>query len=243
MKKIFFMAAFVASAMAANAQWILGGQLGFSTNSQKTDYEKAGIIDAYTYPTAKSTDFVIAPTVSYVLNDKMQIGVGLNIDYLSNTTFGAPAAYAADKEAYVKTSRYTYGITPYFRYYFAQAGKFNFFCEAALSLSTSPRTSIHTYSNYLVDIDNDTKGASSISDVSLTITPGFNYRISNKWSADCYIDLAGIYFSHNVVKSYDSNDDLVSTDKDNTFGLRATATAQDLNSHLGNFRIGFNYHF
>ena len=38
-------------------------------------------------------------------------------------------------------------------------------------------------------------------------------------------------------------DDLVSTDVDNTFGLIANTSAQDLNAHFGNFRIGINYHF
>jgi len=36
---------------------------------------------------------------------------------------------------------------------------------------------------------------------------------------------------------------LVSTDVDNTFGLIANTSAQDLNAHFGNFRIGINYHF
>ena len=40
-----------------------------------------------------------------------------------------------------------------------------------------------------------------------------------------------------------NKDDLVSTDVDNMFGLVANSSAQDLNAHFGNFRIGFNYHF
>ena len=75
-----------------------------------------------------------------------------------------------------------------------------------------------------------------------------NYKFNDNWSADCYIDLAGIAFTHTSTKTYvggtgATKDDLVSTDVDNTFGLIANASAQTLNAHLGNFRIGINYHF
>lgn len=244
MKKVFLTLALVAVSMAANAQWILGGQLGFNTNGGTYTQENASPI--WDMPNNKAMGLTVAPTVSYVLNDKMQIGLTLEYNYGTATNYNA-AAYALNQEVWSKTTNTMFTVAPYFRYYFANAGKFNFFCEAALGFGISPRTKNHDYSNVpVVGYDNEYDGATKTTMIGLTITPGVNYRISNHWSADCYIDLAGIAFLHNSVKTYGTLTDpdaLVSTDVTNNFGLMCNTTAQDLNAHFGNFRIGFNYHF
>lgn len=241
MKKVFLTLALVAVSMAANAQWILGGQLGFNTTGGTYTQENASPV--WDMPNNKAMGLTIAPTVSYVLNDKMQIGLTLEYNYGTATNYTA-AAYALNQEVWSKTSATMFTVAPYFRYYFANAGKFNFFCEAALGFGISPRTKHHDYSNVpVVGYDNEYDGATKTTMIGLTITPGVNYRISNHWSADCYIDLAGLAFIHNSTKTYGASDALVSTDVTNNFGLQCNTTAQDLNAHLGNFRIGFNYHF
>lgn len=244
MKKVFLTLALVAVSMAANAQWILGGQLGFNTNGGTYTQENASPI--WDMPNNKAMGLTIAPTVSYVLNDKMQIGLTLEYNYGTATNYNA-LGYAANQEVWSKTSTTMFTVAPYFRYYFANAGKFNFFCEAALGFGISPRTKHHDYSNAAVlGYDNEYDGTTKSTTIGLYITPGVNYRISNHWSADCYIDLAGLAFIHNSTKTYGTLTDpdaLVSTDVTNSFGLQCNTTAQDLNAHLGNFRIGFNYHF
>lgn len=246
MKKVFLTLAFVAFTMAANAQWIIGGQLGFTTNGGTYTQENASPV--WDMPNNKAMGLTIAPTVSYVINDKMQAGLTLEYNYGSTTNFTA-AAYALNQEVWSKTTSTMFTVAPYFRYYIANAGKFNFFCEAALGFGISPRTKIHDYSNVpVLGYDNEYDGTTKTTQLGLTITPGVNYRISDHWSADCYIDLAGLAFLHNSTKTYvggigTSKDDLVSTDVNNYFGLMCNASAQDLNAHLGNFRIGFNYHF
>ena len=241
MKKVFLTLALVAVSMAANAQWILGGQLGFNTTGGTYTQENASPV--WDMPNNKAMGLTIAPTVSYVLNDKMQIGLTLEYNYGTATNYTA-AAYALNQEVWSKTSATMFTVAPYFRYYFANAGKFNFFCEAALGFGISPRTKHHDYSNVpVVGYDNEYDGATKTTMIGLYITPGVNYRISNHWSADCYIDLAGLAFIHNSTKTYGASDALVSTDVTNNFGLQCNTTAQDLNAHLGNFRIGFNYHF
>lgn len=246
MKKVFLTLTLVAFAMAANAQIILGGQLGFGTGSGTYTQENASPV--WDMPSYKTMNLTIAPTISYVLNDKMQIGLSIAYGTGSNTTYNF-AAYALNQEVWAKTSRTNFRVAPYFRYYFAQAGNFNFFCEAALGFGLSPRTKHHDYSNVpVVGYDNEYDGNTKTSTIDLTIVPGVNYKFNDNWSADCYIDLAGIAFTHTSTKTYvggtgTTKDDLVSTDVDNTFGLIANAAAQTLNAHLGNFRIGINYHF
>lgn len=244
MKKVLFMLAFAGLAMAANAQLILGGSLQFSNQSGKSTNEVAN--PTYNVPVTKTMAFGFAPTISYVLNDNMQVGISIGMSMGSTTTYSAPA-YAGGKEDWVKRSINMYAVAPYFRYYFAQAGNFNFFCEAALVFAMNPRTKIHTYSTFgATEVNTDTKGALSTTTLGLSITPGVNYKFSDNWSADCYIDLAGIAFQHTAVKNFNDPTDadkVTSTDVTNVFGLEADMSAQDLNAHFGNFRIGINYHF
>ena len=227
--------------MAANAQFILGGQIGFNHRGGNVDVEKTLLVDEYSYPVTKNNDLTIAPTLSYVINEKMQ--VGLSIAYTNNagTTYD-PLVYAiTDQESWVKTTTSSLGIVPYFRYYFATAGKFNFFCQADLGLTMTPRGKTHTYDDP-TNTDTETEGTTKSNVIRLAITPGVNYKFNDKWSADMFIDLAGIEYSHRTSYLY-AGDDLVSTTKTNNFGLTADASAQTIGAHFGNFRIGINYHF
>lgn len=244
MKKVFLTLALVAFAFAANAQFVIGGQLGFNTNGSKYTQESANPV--WDSPVAKAMNLTIAPSVGYMLNDNMQ--VGLSLEYtLTNTTNYNRAVYALGQEEWAKTSNSVFTIAPYFRYYFAQAGDFNFFCEATLGYGIMGRGNNHDYSNVPgLSYDNEYKGVNSMNVLMFTIIPGVNYRFSENFSADCYIDLAGLAFYNITTKTYGVGADpdaLFSTDVNNVFGLVANTSAQDLNAHLGNFRIGFNYHF
>ena len=250
MKKILFTLALAAFGFTANAQFIIGGQIGYGNTGGTDKFEANGPVNAYDVPNNKSSNLTIAPTISYVLNDNMQAGLTLSFTSVSNTNYTA-AAYALDKEVWTKNTTNIFTIAPYFRYYFANINKFNFFCEAQLGFSTTGRTNGHTYNNTITPvIDEDIKGATSSTSVFFSIIPGVNYRINEHFSADCYIDLAGLVFLSNSTKNYGAlttsgwdDDFLVHTNTNNYFGLTANAAAQDLNTQFGNFRIGFNYHF
>lgn len=248
MKKVFLTIALVAFAMVANAQFVISGQLGFSTSGGNTHYEAVATGgNAFDYPATKTTDFRFSPSVGYVLNDKMQVGLGLMYVTGSSVNYGAPAVYYGGHEDWVKGNGGAFGVAPYFRYYFAQSGNFNFFCEAALVFVTSGRSHTHIYDNSVTPvIDRETNGPTSYTILDFSIIPGVNYKINDKFSVDCYIDLAGISFNRTATKNYGTVTDpdaLVSTDVVTNFGLIANTSAQDIDTHLSNFRIGFNYHF
>ena len=250
MKKALFTLALAGFAFAANAQFILGGEIGLTTTGGTNSYEANSPLNAFDVPNNKSFGLTLAPTISYVINDQMQAGVEISYTMGSTTNYTA-AAYAIGKEDWTKTKTSFFGIAPYFRYYFANAGKFNFFCEAQFGFSIMPRDKGHVYNNNLpVTRDEDVTGTTKSTMIALAITPGVNYRISEHFSADLYIDLAGLAFLHTSTKTYGAmttsgwdDDFLVNTDKTNFFGLTANASAQGINTHLGNFRLGFNYHF
>ena len=252
MKKALLTITLAAFAFAANAQFIVGGQIGFNTTGGNDNVAANSFLntDEYSVPNTQFNGLTIAPVFSYVINDNMQVGIQIAYTWNSTKTF-VPAAYVLDKEAWTKDVNSTFGIAPYFRYYFANADKFNFFCEAQLGWNTTSRGKTTTFSNMTgTDVTTETTGNTKFSSVAFTIVPGVNYRISEKFSADLYIDLAGLYFNHNTIKTYGAltangwdDDMLVDTDVTNDFGLFANASAQSINAHLGIFRLGFNYHF
>lgn len=248
MKKVFLTIAMVAFAMAANAQFVVSGQFGFNTTGGNTHVEAvAPVTTAFDYPATKTSNFTFSPSVGYMLNENMQVGLGLLYTTGSTTNYGAIATYYAGQEDWVKFKNSALGITPYFRYYFAQAGNFNFFCEAALAFVTNGRSHTHTYDNSVNPvIDAEADGPTSTTILDFSIVPGVNYKFSDNWSADCYIDLAGLAYTRTATKNYGTATDpdvVTSTNVATSFGLIANAAAQDLNAHLGNFRIGINYHF
>ena len=248
MKKLFLTIAMVAFAMAANAQFVISGQLGFNTTGGNTHYEAvAPLTNAFDYPATKTTNFRFAPSIGYMLNDNMQVGLGLMYVTGSTVNYGALATYYAGQEDWMKGKGGAFGIAPYFRYYFAQAGNFNFFCEATLTFISSGRDHTHVYDNSVNPvIDNEFDGPTSYTILDFSVVPGVNYKFNDNWSADCYIDLAGLAYTRTATKNYGTITDpdvLTSTDVATNFGLIANASAQTLNAHFGNFRIGINYHF
>lgn len=250
MKKVILTIALAAFTFAANAQFILGGEISFNTTGGSDNYEANSPANAFSVPNTATNDLTIAPVISYVINDKMQVGLEFDIIMSSAKNYTFPA-YAADKEDWNKTTSTRYAIAPYFRYYFATAGDFSFFCQAQLGYGWAPRDKNNTFSNVTsTEVSTETKGNTSMSVIDLSITPGVNYRINEHFSADLFIDLAGLSFTHTATKNYGAmttsgwdDDFLVNTDVVNNFGFNANANAQTIANHLGNFRIGINYHF
>ncbi len=68
MKKIILVAVLALVAFSANAQFYVGGQVGFSTGNNRTDFD-------------------VLPEVGYVLNETMAVGavVGFDLDALKDT--------------------------------------------------------------------------------------------------------------------------------------------------------------
>lgn len=249
MKKVILTIALAAFTFAANAQFIIGGNVGFNTTGGTDNFE-ANTVAAYDVPLTQTNRLTIAPTISYVINDNMQAGLGISYTLNTTKTFNA-ASYVLGNEDWQKDRSNTFTIAPYFRYYFANAGDFNFFCEVQAAFSITPRDNTHNYDNTVTPIvDEDVAGATQTTSIGLSIVPGVNYRISEHFSADIYIDLARIGFTHTSTKNYGAlttsgwdNDFLVDTESSNRFNMFANSGAQTIANHLGNFRIGINYHF
>lgn len=250
----------VAFAFAANAQFVVGGQIGFNTNGGNNSHENVlgGTTTAWDVPADIYSNLTILPKIGYNLNDKMQVGVALGIDYLYsknyNNVYGSAYTAGNDNAEDWSTAKYTdFVLAPYFRYnLFTIGDKMTFFCEAQLAMDFGfkPKFSEHaTAIGMLPAIDTSYTGNTKTTVIDFTVTPGLNYKINDKFSADLYIDLLGLGYNYrrsNTFVDYSTSSTTMTTETTITtsnFYLTANANAQTLNNHLNLFRIGFNYHF
>lgn len=177
MKKLFTIlpviaALFLSSQVNAQYKSFLGVDLGFATTKDV------------------STSFNIGPTYGYVLNDMMQVVVGVN--FRSETTKGG--ANDQKETGFGAGAEFRYGMNP----------SDNLYLFAALG------GSFHS--------DKDDQGTSSdtddIKDTGFTvgIRPGLQYHLSDRWSMEAHFGLLGLHSATTEVGS-------TKGDAVNTFGL------------------------
>lgn len=254
MKKIVLTLALAAFAFAANAQFVLGGQIAFNTNggSNWSSYITGNTTTEYTMPRDVTTNFVFAPKFGYNLNDKMHVGVVLGFsntvekDYSNYQTFYRDHK---DFEGWHKTTTNSFYLAPYFRYTAFSYNKLSCFVEAQLTYMHAPKNKFHTYNTAIAGVldsrDETVEGNTTTSSLAVTIVPGVNYRFSNHFSADLYIDIIGLAFT-STTAHYKNTVAGTVTEWTNTikdFGCIANLNAETLDDHLNLFRLGFNYHF
>lgn len=228
MKKALLTLALAAFAFTANAQWVIGGNIGFNHDGNSTG----------DYSDNATTEFSIMPKIGYWLNDDMQVGIqlGCTYDYARN--------YAGDNnnDHYASQTQLQWNFAPYFRYNLTKWNKFTVFCEAQLGLGITPKSS---WKNTVTNTSGD--GNTSAFDLNFNIVPGLNYSLTDKISFDAYIDLLGLYYNYNAttrttaagdVTTYNHNYGLVANmDPQPFLGINAAG----LTGHLTLIRIGFNY--
>lgn len=231
MKKVLLTLALAAFAFTANAQFVIGGNIGFNHQGSHDDNYTAGVpaftptSNAYSTPTDVNTAFKIMPKVGYQLNDKMQVGISLGIDYQYAKRWTAAAS-----DDYASRTQMEWVFAPYFRYNVFTWKSFNVFCEASLTVGIHPKSKTTTV---VGGTATDTDVPDNYTRFGIDITPGLNYAFSENFSMDIYVNLANIYWN---MYSYDGA-------SAHEWGFGANASAQTLQDHLGNFGIGFNYHF
>ncbi|MBQ6955302.1 MAG: hypothetical protein IJP80_01635 [Bacteroidales bacterium] len=176
MKKVFFILAFAGMTMAANAQLVIGGQLGFGITNGNNHYSHynslppvtnddvdiSGVVDVYDYLynnnlnlEPNTTTFRFLPKVGYQLN-KMQFGAQLGIVYSKTKSFLNLNNYVTyanqDYEHWYTVSQTTFMFVPYFRYNLTEFGKFTLFCEAQLAIAIAPNAKRHEYESAYKDV-------------------------------------------------------------------------------------------
>ncbi len=187
-KKLFALCAFLMLAVAANAQFYVGGSFGFtSTTVSGGGSDESG------------SSFKIVPDLGYRLDDNMSVGVQVGYSHglaafgsLTVTdiksammTFAGAAADMANKD--MKLNSFT--IAPYLRYSFLHFGKARLFIEAYVgynNIKTDSTPSMSSGSSVSISGNEATINA-----FELGVRPGVIFSISEKFDVLCKMGALG----------------------------------------------------
>ncbi|MDR2963950.1 MAG: porin family protein [Bacteroidales bacterium] len=181
MKKVLAtVAAICALATVSNAQFWVGGNVGFesSTDSKKNS--------DYSVKTDAESQFTFSPKVGYDFNEKMCVGLGLSIGTSGDKDFDG----TKDNNVVGKTTQTNFGIAPFFRYYFAEFGDFKVYGEAALGVNFGSGKIESTPVGGSTTI---LKSGSTA--IGLNVHPAIQYNLSDKISLHAGINIFNLGFN------------------------------------------------
>lgn len=170
MKKAFILAAMVMAAAAASAQtqsgnFMLGGNIGFSSTKEKDK------VDNTTTEGPRNTSLYLSPNIGYFIMDGLALGVNIN--------YGRTVSkYEEDRPRGVLERKYTYNaftFGPMLRYYYMLGDKAAVFAHANAgfgSLSSKEK------------IGNTTRENPSVKLQTLRVGPGLAYFITPSVAAE-----------------------------------------------------------
>lgn len=113
MKKIFFVVALAMTALAVNAQFYVGGSVGFGSGTQTVS--EIGV-------SGKGTSFTLIPEVGYNLMDNLAIGVSVGYSYLGYSDYDASVS--------------KFKFSPYARYTFLKNGPLAIFIDGGFDFAS-----------------------------------------------------------------------------------------------------------
>lgn len=265
MKKVLLTLAVAFGMMAsANAQLIVGGQLGFGVNTGAGTVKDSEI--GVTSKAPVDFNFNFAPKVGYLINEKWEVGGKLNLAY--NQTMNYSVLYNAEGKkgkAFKdnKVSYFTWAIQPYARFRCFEVKGFGLWIEGLASIGTSIgyNTKYYAY-EYNSDIVGRTKDqAKDLNDIanpktsafqgSLSFQPVLTYAINEHWILETSLNFLGFNLGGEVETV--KQDVLAPTAADpkatksvkttrNTFDFGLNVNSNNI-ATLGFLQIGASYKF
>ena len=215
MKKLFITLAFVAATMFASAQFYVGGSLGVGMNTGKDEFKTDNLTITTDWP--KEFSFTFAPSLGFMFNDNMGVGVDL--------LFGLDQQKQKDDD-YTATFKTTnIGFAPYFRYVFAEVDNFKFYADAKVSyLMSTPKGKIES-GGTSIEITGDKTTTFGVG-----IVPGMAYMLTDNISMNCQLNILELGFSSTKI-----------VDKDHVEIVDGVTVTGDLTTTSNEFGFGVNY--
>jgi outer membrane protein len=200
MKKILLSAAMMIAAVSfANAQWFIGGNVGFSTATN--EFELFGDdIDMFGDNAEKSTSFSILPKVGYIFNDQWMVGLG--IGYSSTIT-------ETDNVDNSKFTNSVFAVNPFARYTAWCVGDFSLAFQADLGLG---------FGSMKVDVDNSPKPKTT--SIGFNIAPVVQYNLTSSVMLESRLNFASLGYNSLKVDVDEEGVDAV-TNSEFGFGIDA----------------------
>lgn len=247
--------ALAAFAIAANAQFIVGGNLGFNMSSGTSVETNILITGTRTeeIPVPKIMNLSIAPKFGYQLTDNMAAGIivgytmgtsnrtittPVDITFIAQNASGNMTEYSGN----IKSNTSTISIEPFFRYNLIEFNDLVLFLEASVPINIHPleKTMRHeegTYGGKKHTIDVETLD-NAWNSYGVSITPGLSYLFNENLSMDIYINACNIAYTltqtDNSTDSFENNETIATT---HNFGFNVHTLPTAAVS------LGFNYSF
>lgn len=177
MKKLFITIAFVAATMFAQAQLFVGGELGLGFGGTKVESTKIN----------KAFDFKFAPTVGYMFNDNMGVGVDLLFNLDKDKTPKTEGMQTDDVNTVT-----TFGFAPYFRYVFAEIDNFKFYADAKINFEMGKAK--NKYDGKVTD-------GVKTTDFGINIVPGVQYNFTDHISMVASLNVLKLGFNSTTTKT------------------------------------------
>lgn len=232
MKKLFITIAFVAAGLFASAQGLfVGGSLGMGFSKAKETEKISNVSN--NYDGLKQFDFNFTPSVGFMFNDNMGVGLDLSIG-MTNVTY--PKGVDGDWNVLtsanqtLKVKQTGWMIAPYFRYVFAEVDNFKFYADAKIQIAgAKPKLTIN-------DPDQNTETEITgykESTFGIGVVPGMAYYFTDNISMNCQLNILSLYFVSE--KSIVTDTDYEDTIKTTGFGFGINEATP--------IKVGFFYNF
>jgi len=223
MKKLFITIAFLAAGFFASAQGLfVGGSIGIGTESGKYKMSGNGMTVEQDMP--KSFSFGFAPTVGYMFNDNMGVGLDLAIDFDKLTEKDYSDEFVV--ETVTKTT--TFGFCPYFRYVFAEIDNFKFYGDVYFYYMTGTPKKTIKQENVTMTVD-----GFKTTQLGFGIEPCIAYQLTDNISMHCALNILELGYSS--LKYSQTSEGVEVSEKYNQFGFGVNKSTP--------VTIGFFYNF
>ena len=243
MKKVFMTLAAIAAFSFANAQIFVGGSLGISTSSGRTNTSYTTTVGGVTnttegeYKEPSNFDLFVAPKVGFYLNDKLAVGLGLGINHFSETEYDYVGITPNESEYTMKNVGTEFGLIPFVRYHFAEWNNFSLFGELTVGMLFGRSKDIETTANTEV-VTEGPKGFA----LNVSVTPGVAYKINDHIQLEAMINLLGLNYIYSKITQMNdyitSQQERVVRESEFEFGVDSEDAF-----NVGNLTIGFVYKF
>lgn len=219
MKKVFLTLALAAFAFAANAQFVISGNLGFSHSGEKYTLDNK---DDYSSNPMKFNNFNLALKAGYQINDNLQAGVLLGYATNSDITEYPEATDPTKTDSKSTRKINTINLGVYGRYNITSFGDLNLFAEGTVRIAMGSGKTDYEFPGGSTSTDEPKTFG-----LGIDIVPGVSYQLTDNLSAELYFDFVSLGF-HSNKTTWDKSVigvDRTYTDTDFGFGVNGLGSA------------------
>lgn len=223
MKKLFITLALAAATfVGANAQFFVGGDLGFELQSNNTGSSFSTPFGTLSNNNNDYTEWnlFVNPKLGYSLDEKMSVGAYINLGY-AHVKLDNELTTMTD----VKAGAFTWGVAPFFRYNIVSFGKFGIAAEAKLGVGGA------VYN--IKDVD----AKPTEFNFGIGVTPYLTYGLNDHWELETGLNFLTLGYSFSQLDY-----DVAGKDKEKSHLFGIGVDANNI-ATLGAITIGATYKF